>query len=133
MVVGQRQTARDVSSGNGGTISQNENAVRRSVAAAHRLQNFIRGDFRRLEVHRDGAIAPGIIELMATVGDEGQIEAELSRDFVEASGLVAEFGGEEQHPLVSLDRCFAHTNPSGAVIGCGCEAAFFATVPMETS
>ena len=52
-------------------------------------KNFIRGDFRRLEVHGDGAIAPGILKLMAAIGDKSQFDAQFLRRFVEASRLIA--------------------------------------------
>src|SRR4029077_10858142 len=42
------------------------------------------------------AVAPGIIELMAAIGNKHEIDAEPSSGFVEAAGLVAEFGGEDE-------------------------------------
>src|SRR5215470_13785260 len=64
------------------------------------------------------------------------MDAELASYRVKASGLVAKFGGEEQDALAR--RCgnfarFAHTKPSGVDIATGCDTAFLATAPMDTS
>jgi hypothetical protein len=44
----------------------------------------------------DGAIAPGIVELVAAIRDKDKVDAELPRSFIEAARLIAEFGGEEE-------------------------------------
>jgi hypothetical protein len=44
----------------------------------------------------NGAIAPGIIELVAAIRDKDELKAQFLCGLVEAARLVAEFGGEDE-------------------------------------
>src|SRR5215472_11671873 len=56
-------------------------------------------------MHCNSLIAPGIFQLMATVGDVNQLHAELARRVLKAARLVAEFRGEKQQALGGAIRC----------------------------
>jgi hypothetical protein len=48
-------------------------------------------------MHRQRAVVPGIVQLVAAVGHENQIDAELFRGRVEGAGLVAKFAGKKKN------------------------------------
>jgi hypothetical protein len=44
----------------------------------------------------DGAVAPGVFELVAAVGDVDELNAKFERGFFKTASLITEFRGEEQ-------------------------------------
>ena len=133
MVVGDSQAARNIRRCDRRPVAKRQNAVNAKLAVAHRLQNFVGRGIRRLEMNGDRAIAPGIIELVAAIGDESHLDIETACCFVKGASLIAELAGEQEHALAWRCACVAHTNPSGAGIASGCGGAFFVTAPIETS
>ena len=47
-------------------------------------------------MHCDSLIAPGVLELVATVCDVNKFDAEMARGILKTAGLVAEFRSEKQ-------------------------------------
>ena len=73
-----------------GPIAHRRDAI--ELQAAQRIQRF--GD--AVELHRDGAIAPGIVHHVAAVGGQREIHAQAPRRIGENADLVAGGGGEKQ-------------------------------------
>jgi hypothetical protein len=94
MVVEQADSARDESRGDSGTITECEDSVDR--LSSDGLHDVIRCRIRSFKVHRDGAISPGVIELMTTVGYKNNLDTQLARDVIETARLITKFGSEEQ-------------------------------------
>jgi len=94
MVIENTAAARDVGRCNGGPITERKNPI--DILAAHCFQNCIGGLVRRFKMDGNRAVAPGIIELVATIRDKDQVDAELASSFVKAARLVAEFCGENE-------------------------------------
>jgi hypothetical protein len=93
MIVHDSQGTRDVSSGGPGTIADGEHTV--DGCFALRLQHRMCRRLSVLEVNANRSIVPGIVETIAAIGYENQIDAELFRSNIEHARLVAEFRGEQ--------------------------------------
>jgi hypothetical protein len=61
-----------------------------------RFKKDVRGGFRRFEMNGDGAVAPGIFELMAAVSYKDKLHAELLGGLTEAASLVTQLTSEKQ-------------------------------------
>ena len=67
MVVTNSETARRISSCGSGPVTESKNPG--DVLGAKRLHNCVSSCFGRFEMHGDGLLAPGIFELVASIGD----------------------------------------------------------------
>src|SRR5467141_249917 len=94
MVIRDSEPSSGVGGGNSRTVAEGENSVH--ILAAKRLHHGVRGHLRIFEMYRDGAVAPGIFQLMAAIGDVNELYAQLERRFFKTSRLVTELPGEEQ-------------------------------------
>jgi hypothetical protein len=125
MVVRQTQTTSDICCGERRPVAESENAIDR-IATTDFLQDRVGGRLRRFKMDGNGAIAPGIVKLMAAIGNEDQVNAELPRGVIETAGLLPEFAGKEQNSIAHE----AHTKASAAAVGAG---VGLLTVPIETN
>ncbi len=94
MVVTYTQTTRGVSGSSSGPVTESKNPA--DLLAAKRFHHGVGGHVRRFEMHGNGLIAPGIFQLMASIGDVNKPDAKLARGIFKTSCLVTELGGEEQ-------------------------------------
>jgi hypothetical protein len=97
VVVRDAETARGVSGGESGAITDGENGP--GWRSAKCLEHGARGSLGRLKMHGESAVVPGIGELMTAVGDVEKFNAERARGVLEAAGLVAELRGKEEDAL----------------------------------
>src|SRR5882724_3288559 len=67
MVVRDSEPSRGVGRGNGRAVAESENSVH--ILAAKRFHHGVRGHFRIFKVYRDGAVAPGIFQLVTAIRD----------------------------------------------------------------
>ena len=93
MVVRHTQTTCGVSGGNSGPVTKDKNPA--DILAANRFHDGVSSFLRRFEMHGDGLVTPGILQLMAAIRDVDKLDAEFARDFFKTSRLVTEFRGEE--------------------------------------
>src|SRR5437016_4207056 len=94
MVVMDSKTARGVSGSGSGAVTESKNSG--DILAAKRLHDCVGSCLRRFEMHGDGLVAPGILELVASIGDVDKLDAELARGVFEAARLVTELRGKKQ-------------------------------------
>ena len=94
MVVADSKSSRGVSSGNRGTVTESKNPS--DILAAKLFHHRVSGRFRILEMHSDGAIAPGILQLMAAIRNVNELYAKFKRGFFKTARLVAQLASEEQ-------------------------------------
>ena len=95
MIVKKSNPSSDVSGSDCGTVAKGHNAL--NTLSAQCLYDIVCRRVWSFEVYRNGAVTPGVVELMAAVGDEHKLDAQLARGFVKAAGLIAKFGGEDKH------------------------------------
>lgn len=91
------EAARGIGCGSGWAVAQRQNS--RNFLAAHGLHHGVRGLLRRFEMHGDGLVAPGVLELTTAIGDINELYAQLAGRVFKTAGLVAEFRGEKQQAL----------------------------------
>src|SRR2546427_2466248 len=94
MVVTDSETACGISGSSSRPVTKSKNPA--DTQGANRFHDCVGGRFRRLEMHGDGLVTPGILQLMAAIRDVDKLDAEFARDFFKTSRLVTEFRGEEQ-------------------------------------
>jgi hypothetical protein len=94
MVVADSQAACSISSRDSRPVAEGQDAI--DVFSANFFPHSISRYFRRFEMHGDGLIAPGIFQLMATVGDVDELQAEFAGSVFEAASLVSQFRREEK-------------------------------------
>ena len=76
------------------TIADDEDAVDGIRAGA--LENGLDGTILVVEPHRDGGVLPGILEHVAPIGREDELDAEPLGGFAEHARLVSGGGGEQK-------------------------------------
>ena len=94
MVIGNSQATRSVSSSHARTVAESKNSA--DLFSSHGFHDRICGSVRRIETNGDRLIAPGIFEPVATVGQVGELNAELLRCRLKTPRLIAKFYGKEQ-------------------------------------
>src|SRR5260370_14353541 len=97
MFVVDYKTASSVSGGSSRPVDKSEDST--NVLSAKRLHDCVGSYFGRFEMHGDGLIAPGIFQLVTSIGDVDKLHAELASCVLKTSRLVAELGGEKQQPF----------------------------------
>ncbi len=94
MVVTDSQTPGGISGSGSGPVTESKNSA--DILAAKRFHHGVGSCLRRFEMHGDGLIAPGIFQLVASVGDVNQLHAQLVRGIFKTSRLVTQFRRKEQ-------------------------------------
>jgi hypothetical protein len=94
MIVMHAQAARGISGGSSGPITESKNGI--DVLAANRFHNGVGSSLWSFEMHGNGAIAPGILELVASIGNVNKLNAQFVRGFLEAARLVTQSRGEKE-------------------------------------
>jgi hypothetical protein len=94
MVVVNSEAARHVGSSKSRPVAKRKHPIYSLVVL--RLKEDVRGGFRRFEMNCDGAVAPGIFELMTPVSDKDKLHAELLGGLTEAASLVTQLTSEKQ-------------------------------------
>src|SRR6202521_3653100 len=117
MVVRDSEPSRGVGRGNGWAVAEGENSVH--ILAAKRLHYGVRGHLRIFEMHCDGAVAPGIFELMAAIRDVYELHTQFERRFFKTSRLVSELPSKEQQSFGWRGHLGGVSGPqSHKAIGC---------------
>src|SRR5207302_10710178 len=93
MVVTDSQTTRGISSSGSGPVTESKNPA--DVLSAKRFHHCVGSHLRRFEMHGDGPIAPGIFQLVASIGNVNKPHAQLVRSIFKTSRLVTQFRRKE--------------------------------------
>ncbi len=93
MVVRECEGAGNIGSAGSGTVSESEDAVNGQAALGFEYAGS--GNLRRFEMRGECEVVPGVVQLMAAIGDEDELYAEFFSGGIERARLIAEFGSEE--------------------------------------
>src|SRR6185295_8869815 len=102
---GQSQQARQVGGHHRRAIAEREHGVDRT--RIDRLQHRVDGFPLLVIPHRDRAVAPRIVELIAAIGGVDELDAELLRGFGEHARLIPSRRRQEQYAFHSRATCSA--------------------------
>src|SRR5712692_2346689 len=94
MVVKHSYTARGISGGSRGPVTEGKNPA--GIPGANRFHDCVGSRLRRFEMHGDGSIAPRIFELMASISDVDKLYAQFLRGALETARLVTQFRGKKE-------------------------------------
>src|SRR5215469_7610491 len=85
-----------------------------------RLHYRVRGFFRFFEMHRQGAIAPRVVQAMAAICDEAQLDSEFLCGGIERARLVAQFRRKYRYSWMWLSSGHfqAHRKDSACFTAC---------------
>src|SRR5882724_4883907 len=94
MVVTDSLATSGISGSGGGPIAESKNPA--DVLATKRFHHCVGSHFRRFEMHGDRLIAPGIFQLVASIGNINKLHAQLARGIFKTARLVTELRGKKQ-------------------------------------